>query len=145
MKICTICKGKKKTHNKCRKIYRSIWSKNDRIKNYKIYQERGKISFNKWYVKNKDKNTERQKKYRKTLSGKIATRKAVRKYENKNPIRRRAWNLAKKIKREPCIICHKYPTHRHHPDITKPRKVIMLCPKHHKEVHKARLLRFKGV
>jgi hypothetical protein len=81
-------------------------------------------------------NTERLKKYRKTQTGIINTRKAVSRYESINIKRKKAWNKVNKQTLKPCIICGKLPTHRHHPDINKPLEVIFLCPYHHKQADK---------
>lgn len=40
-----------------------------------------------------------------------------------------------KIKRLPCKVCQKIPSQAHHPDYSKPLKVIWLCKKHHTEIH----------
>jgi len=89
-----------------------------------------------YYLCNKC-NTERLREYRKTKKGIEASRKAVRKYENKNQERKKAWSIAyyNNIEMKPCIICRKMPSHRHHPDIKKPKFIIFLCPYHHKQAH----------
>jgi len=76
---------------------------------------------------------ENWKKYLASPQGKIASKKATKKYQLANPLRMKAWNLAKKIPARPCVICGKYPGQRHHPDISKPMEVIFLCPYHHKQ------------
>lgn len=45
--------------------------------------------------------------------------------------------ISGKIKRSPCVVCGAtYRIHGHHPDYSKPLKVIWLCPVHHKKYHK---------
>ena len=81
-------------------------------------------------------NTTRCKKTRKTKTGKASVLKAVYKYAKRNPEKRVAWNLAQKVKKEPCSVCGNVTVHRHHPDYSKPEKVIFLCPLHHARLHK---------
>jgi len=45
------------------------------------------------------------------------------------------------LKRLPCEKCGNEKTHAHHSDYSKPLDVIWLCPKHHRELHKAIILR----
>src|SRR3990167_10140085 len=99
------------------------------------YSKGSKNRTKQYYYCNKC-NTERIRKYRETEQGKEAIKRAVHKYQKKNVKRKRAWNKAKRIKLKSCLICHKSPTHRHHPDINKPLEIIFLCPFHHKLVHK---------
>ena len=40
-----------------------------------------------------------------------------------------------KIVKEKCRDCERIDTHGHHPDYSKPLKVIWLCPSHHKLEH----------
>lgn len=83
----------------------------------------------------KDKNTARCRKYRSTTKGKEAVRRANSKYQMKNLLRSKAWDIAQRlIPRTPCIVCGDPNTHRHHPDITRPLEVVMLCSLHHKRV-----------
>ena len=73
------------------------------------------------------------------------TAEAVRRYEKKNPLRRKAWNAvfvanrankrANKAKKT-CKVCKSNARiHAHHPDVNKPLSVVFLCPLHHKAVH----------
>ena len=102
------------------------------------WQERNKDKVNaktrRWHSLHREQVAEITRKYRKTKNGKVAILRAVKKYEAKNLKRRRAWYQARKIKLEPCEVCNKMPTHRHHPDITKPLEVVFLCPLHHVRV-----------
>ena len=40
------------------------------------------------------------------------------------------------IKRQPCSLCREENGQGHHPDYSKPLKVVWLCQKHHSEVHR---------
>src|SRR3990167_11064209 len=61
-------------------------------------------------------NTERARKYRQTVSGKKAIARAIKKYEAKQPQRKRAWVEANKnIPLGFCVKCGKK-ADRHHPD-----------------------------
>ncbi|KKL07038.1 hypothetical protein LCGC14_2590020, partial [marine sediment metagenome] len=68
-------------------------------------------------------------------------RKIVKKYRSKNPEKQPAWDKARRgigaIKIEGlCQICEiEEATHRHHPDYSKPREVILICAKCHKDIH----------
>lgn len=88
------------------------------------------------YHKCRECNTKFLKTYRATKSGMLKQREQIKKYEAKNPGRRKAWNIASKITKSPCERCGNTNVHRHHPDINKPLEVIFLCPQHHKEAHK---------
>lgn len=94
-----------------------------------------RIINHRYAVQNRQRRTQYRKKYRKTLNGKKATKSAVKRYELKNPNRKRAWGLARSIERKPCIKCDREDSVRHHPDITKPKEVVMLCHLHHKIIH----------
>lgn len=99
-----------------------------------------KSGMHQYYYCNKC-NTARLKKYRRTKSGKLNTRKAVSKYNSKNRERTRAWqavyrHFIKKGLNKPCEICGDIKSDAHHPDICKKLDVIWLCRKHHKERHK---------
>lgn len=98
-------------------------------------REKAKEYFRAYGVKNREKRAEYRRKYYATISGKLAVKRAVKKYELAHPKRHQAWYLANKIykKYNPCFVCGKFPTHKHHPDINKPLEVIYLCPLHHKQ------------
>jgi len=40
------------------------------------------------------------------------------------------------IIRQPCEVCGDEPSLGHHPDYSQPLKVVWLCQKHHKEIHR---------
>ena len=131
MKKCTICKGEKINHTLCRKI----WRKNYRIENYASQRIKERVRWKRYYDLHKKENTERLRKYRQTKAGKEAIRRAIQKYELKNPLRRKAWNAVKNIYLKPCEICDSWGTHRHHPNINKPKEIVFLCPQHHRDAH----------
>jgi hypothetical protein len=81
-------------------------------------------------------NKIRQKKYRQTPSGKQATFKAAKRYNEANRERQKAWQICKELGSKPCEVCGVIKTDKHHPDITKPLKVIWLCRLHHKARHR---------
>ncbi len=83
-----------------------------------------------------DCQAERARKYRQTPQGKIAVYKAARKYDAKNPERRKAWEKCRALGIKPCEICDNPRTDKHHPDITKPLQIVWLCRRHHKERHR---------
>ena len=112
----------------CRYHYNMIYF----LDNQNYYRKKCK-NYQKRHIKEK---TLYYKKYRLTKKGKEATLRAVRKYELNHPEKRNTWNKAQAIIRKSCIICGDINSIRHHPDINKPLKVIMLCHRHHKEVHR---------
>ena len=87
-------------------------------------------------------NTQRAKKYR--VSNKNTINKAVKKYESKNSEKLVAWQkvntaltLNKISKPSACQICGKCSRlDAHHNDYMKPLKVMWLCRKCHKNIHK---------
>jgi hypothetical protein len=83
---------------------------------------------------------EYQRKYRKTESGRAAMLRSVKSYEERKPERRKAWTQARTIPRKPCEVCGREDSVRHHPDITKPLFVVMLCPPHHRQAHKINMV-----
>ena len=89
-----------------------------------------------YYKKDRNKLTEYRKKYRTTFKGKVATLKAIKKYESNHRERKIAWGKAQCIKLEPCIKCGDTPSHRHHSNLKKPLEIIFLCPLHHKKIHR---------
>lgn len=81
-------------------------------------------------------NTARAKKYRETDRGKQATRRAVKRYEESHPERRKAWRDANGMGSRPCEVCGSLPADKHHPDVTKGTEVVWLCRLHHKKAHR---------
>ncbi len=81
-------------------------------------------------------NTERLRRYRETPEGRMAVRRAVKKYEESHPDRKRAWGVAGYTHESgPCSLCGESPADRHHPDIRKPKEIVFLCRLHHKRAH----------
>jgi transcriptional regulator NrdR family protein len=92
------------------------------------------------YLRNK--NTERLRDYRKTKTGKIAVNKTINKYLNNNPDRAFVYSRIKnlKIEKKPCIICGETKNvHKHHPDITKIKDFVFLCPLHHRQIEMGKI------
>lgn len=106
------------------------------LKYYYLHKDKLNEKRRKLHITARAHETEYRREYRKTEKGREATRRAIKKYESKNKVRRQNWGKVQKIKSLPCIICGKLPTHKHHPDIAKPMEIIFLCPLHHKEIHK---------
>lgn len=139
-KVCSKCKEEKTIfdfyHNKttcdgleyackvCSKNVSKQWRENnpETVKNIK----------NKWKNKNKNKINGYHKKWRK--SKKIS-------YLLGDGARHKVMIAIKKciITRMPCIKCGRK-AQAHHEDYNKPLDVIWLCPKHHQELHRNKLL-----
>jgi protein-arginine kinase activator protein McsA len=81
-------------------------------------------------------NTEKYRKYRNTDNGKIAVKRAVKKYEGLHPERRAAWNACRELGTKPCEVCGVGKTDKHHPDTSKQLDVVWLCRLHHKQAHR---------
>lgn len=82
-------------------------------------------------------NTARAKRYRASSQGRAAIRRAVTRYEAKNPERRRAWNDAwRQIPAQPCEVCGDPKADRHHDRPERTLDVIFLCRFHHKFRHR---------
>jgi 5-methylcytosine-specific restriction endonuclease McrA len=98
--------------------------------------ENRKEYFKKYYLKNKDKYTQRSKDYSKTEKRKKYLKEYKKLYKRKNRKSKQsiAWAKikylidSKKINRKCCQICGETKTHYHH-------LVFELCEKHHKEAH----------
>lgn len=105
---------------------------------YKDYSVMTKTLGLRTYYKCRECNTKKKKRYRAGEKGSEASKRAVKRYEEKNPHRRMAWDEASKcIPLEPCSICGDNKlVHRHHPDIAKPLEIVFLCPLHHKRAHR---------
>ena len=109
-------------------------------------QNRDKENYRKWkrayYLKNREKELERKRKYRSTPKGKIATRKswenAWKNSKHKILARKQVQKaiLRGKLIRKPCVKCGVKKSDAHHPDYSKPLEVIWLCETHHYELHR---------
>lgn len=84
---------------------------------------------------------EARKQYAKTENGKIAKKRASKKYAETNPLRRAAQIIVGnavrdgKLIRQPCLVCGDK-AQAHHPDYSSPLDVVWLCRFHHIETHK---------
>ena len=142
-KICSTCKEEKPLKefhkNKTRKdgmVYQckdcvKLHEQSKAIKEYRL----------KYFTSEKGMAVRR--KYSKSESGRTAAIRATRKYSQKNPLKRKAYNYLngavrfRKIKRQPCEICGSATRiHGHHEDYSKPLDVIWLCHQHHVELHR---------
>lgn len=70
---------------------------------------------------------------------------SIKKYEGQNPLRRKAWTAIAHLRStgklgHTCVICNAGRSHAHHPDLYRPLYVVLLCPYHHKQVHKGLLI-----
>lgn len=103
-----------------------------------------------WYLKNRDKEIERKKRYYKTEAGKLASKKsnetAYQKYRYKVLARKLVQKalLRGKLKKEPCEKCGELKVDAHHLDYLKPLEVVWLCRKHHIELHRGERKKDKG-
>ena len=145
MSNCYICGcvGKNFSNGFCQYHYRQdYYLKNvekERLRSRKYFENHRKECNErrrKYNLENRKEQTEHRREYRKTKNGRIATLRAIRKYEKNHPERKKAWGKAHFITMESCTICGKLPTHRHHPDIEQPLEVIFLCALHHKQAHR---------
>ena len=91
-----------------------------------------------YYATLRFRQTERMRKYRQTPEGKAAVLRSVKNYEARNPERKKAWDKAKYLPKQPCEQCGTASRiHKHHPDPAKPLEVVYLCAYHHVQEHKA--------
>lgn len=144
------------------KIKSREWYKNNRkraLKASKIYRlknkEAIKISRKKSYENNKESYKKRQREYvRKNykkvmdhqklwyLKNRVHVISRMVEYSRTRPLqvkcRRITYNLVKSgiLNKFPCRVCGNKKVDAHHPDYTKPYKVIWLCKKHHFELHR---------
>lgn len=81
----------------------------------------------------RDCNTKKCRKYRTSEIGKVSRYLSMTKYVKNNRDRCRAWLKCRFMEMKSCVVCGKFPAHKHHPDISKPLEVIFLCPLHHKK------------
>jgi len=65
-------------------------------------------------------------------------RKRRLKFPNKDKAKQKLNNAIRdgRIKRRKCKLCDYKIVQGHHPDYSKPLKVIWLCPEHHRKIHK---------
>ncbi len=93
------------------------------------------------YYRDREKRLKMNRDYFKSLSPEKLKEKSDR-ARLKNPIKFKARYTLRsavrqgKIKRLPCEVCNKTPTHGHHNDYSKPLEVQWLCKKHHYEKHR---------
>lgn len=96
--------------------------------------------------RDKDKHSEYNKEYTKTIKGKEVQKNSKTKYRRKYPEKIRAKNLVHYYVRQGKIPhvstqfckCGKPSTDYHHPDYSKPLEIVPLCRKHHLELHKVK-------
>jgi hypothetical protein len=80
--------------------------------------------------------------YQQTPAGKVAARRAHRRFIERNPIKRQAQVMVGnalrdgRLARQPCEVCCNAKAHAHHDDYSKPLDVRWLCTTHHAEWHK---------
>lgn len=92
------------------------------------------------YEKERELRLSRQKSYLATPKGKAAHKRATKKWQEENKMRRAAHIILgnalkyKTITRQPCWVCGKK-AEAHHPDYGRPLDVVWLCKQHHQEVH----------
>jgi hypothetical protein len=115
-----------------RKQYR-LTEKNKKYRkeyNYKYRKE------NKEYYRlyQKNKVTDEKKKYFYNYF-KIYQKTPEQKIKNASRARTRRLILSGKIIKLPCQVCGEIKSETHHPDYSKPEKVMFLCKRHHKEIH----------
>ena len=80
--------------------------------------------------------------YAKTPAGRARARAAKKAYIERNPIKRKAQNMADnairdgRLVRQPCEVCGAQKAQAHHDDYSKPLDVRWLCTTHHAEWHR---------
>lgn len=124
-------------NDKTCKLCRREMVKANRERNAEYYMEYDKKRF-----KEDPRVSERHKKYQQTESGKAATLKAKKKWQEQNPVKRAVHvitgNAVRKglLKKCACEVCgSKARIHAHHDDYSKPLEVRWLCAQHHTEWH----------
>jgi len=150
-KICTSCGNEKELHsgfyahpkmadghlNKCKDCVKSRVKKhrvdNDHVREYdrnRYYNNPERRDYSRkqsrrWIDANKDKAFEQRKIWR-----------------QQNPEKQKAHNSvayalrARKLTKEPCVVCGNLKSEAHHEDYSKPLEVIWLCRIHHMERHR---------
>lgn len=134
--LCMGCKKKEYYYSHQKQI--SLAGK----KYYEKNKAKIKIKAKKYRKENWDKILEYQKLNRSTPDGYSKLKARVERYKSKNPDRVKAWRATTyyKITHEPCVVCGKEKTHRHHPDPKQKLLIIHLCPQHHKWVHMGKIV-----
>lgn len=105
-----------------------------------------KEQYNAWkrknYLKHREKELERKKRYHAAEAGKKVLTDSVARYRERYPEKQKArWILQAAIqrgtvKRMPCDVCGNPKSQAHHDDYDKPLEVIWLCALHHNEHHR---------
>lgn len=88
-----------------------------------------------WRVENREKKAAIQRAYTKTPKGYAVTRASIKKYISKNKEKVKAWRKAFGVAMDPCVICGRTDSVKHHPDYNKPLEIVFLCHLCHKRVH----------
>lgn len=105
-----------------------------------------KIEYYRAYDRQRSSRPERvsaREAYSQTPEGRLAALRAKKKWEVANSVRRKASHMVNnairdgKLQKQPCFICGDPNTHGHHASYDLPLIVTWLCPKHHKEAHRA--------
>jgi len=119
------------------------WKNPIEVREYKKKYNRGYVKKKlienpNWYRERYQRKKEYMKKYRK--NNKDYYKREARKYRNKYPEKTKAHDKVRnKIKipnKQICKICNSnLAVIKHHPDYTKPFKVLFVCRKCHSEIH----------
>ena len=140
-----------KTEEERRVARRKSWTKYNRSLKKRIvnkrYRENNKDKCSAWSIawqqRNREHVRELERKRNATFKGKAIRRAIQSRYNTKNRIKRLAKDIvnnaikAEKLKKRSCKICGIKKVEGHHKNYNKPLKVIWLCKKHHKEIHKS--------
>jgi len=164
MKTCTKCQQDlpetsfHKKGNKLRSACKDCINEQNRAR-HALTKDSKNAKAREYYKENKPKFAESQKKYRRSEAGKIANKrgqekfaksahgkaaikKSQKKYAELNKQKRKChWAVKSALKsgklvKNPCETCGAKKSEAHHLDYTKPLKVVWLCNKHHKELHR---------
>jgi len=104
--------------------------------------EKRRLNWRKWYERNKEEFTKRNKEYNQSDAGKESAIRRANRQRDKDPKKWKARQAVRNavyrgiIIKKPCKTCGELKVQGHHNDYNKPLKVIWLCSKHHKEQHK---------
>lgn len=105
---------------------------------YPEIKERKKLENDKDWTNNGEKRRKKQREYLVSSAGKRMMSKRNKKFAKNNPDKKsvyhKVWYAKKTMKLEikPCEICGSKDAQAHHPDYSKPLKVVWLCLKHHR-------------